>query len=80
MQFPGGLPELGPGQQATPAAAAGAVTPPRAGWPTKSTLDYHKTLIELLLLVLAIPWILKQLVKHPGDVSRRAAGHHLKGG
>jgi hypothetical protein len=78
VQFPGSNPELGPGQQATSAADAGAVAP-RAGWPAKNTLDYHKTLIELLLLVLAIPWILKQLVKHPGNVSRQAASRHLKG-
>jgi hypothetical protein len=77
QQLPlGGLPALGPGQDATPAAAVA----PRAGWPAKSTLDYHKTLIELLLLVLAIPWILKQLAKHPAKVSQQAAGHHLKGG
>lgn len=68
------------GQSSPPATALPASPPPRAGWPAKSTLDYHKTLIELLLLVLAIPWILKQLVKHPGQVSREAAKHHLKPG
>ncbi len=57
-----------------------AVVAPRPGWPAKTTLDYHKTLIELLLLVLAIPWLVKQLVKHPGQVSREAANHHLKPG
>lgn len=76
MQLPGIHPEIGPGQTATP-PVAGA---PRAGWPAKSTLDYHKTLIELLLLILAIPWILKQLARNPGKVSHQAASHHLKGG
>lgn len=64
---------------ATTAVAAPAAAP-RAGWPAKSTLDYHKTLLELLLLVLALPWLLKQLAKHPGQVSREAAQHHLKPG
>lgn len=72
----GSIQELGPGQAATPAAAVA----PRAGWPAKTTLDYHKTLIELVLLVIAIPWLLKQLVKHPGQVSESAAKHHLKPG
>lgn len=69
--------ETGPGQALAPAPAT---APARAGWPAKATLDYHKTLIEVLLLVLAIPWLLKQLAKHPGQVSEQAARHHLKGG
>lgn len=68
------------GQSSPPATAVPAPPAPRAGWPAKATLDYHKTLIELLLLVLAIPWILKQLAEHPGKVSREAAAHHLRPG
>lgn len=63
--------DLGPAQQ--PAV-------PRAGLPAKHTLDYLKVGIEVLLLLLAIPWLLKQLLAHPGDVSHQAAAHHLKGG
>lgn len=81
MQLPvGNLRELGPGQDAVGVATPATPSAPRPGWPAKSTLDYHKTLIELLLLVLAVPWILKQLLKHPGQVSHAAARHHLKGG
>jgi len=69
----GNIQALGPGQELA------ASTPPRPGWPAKSTLDYHKTLIELALLLLAVPWILRELFKHPGQVSRKAAGRHLKG-
>jgi len=77
-----GLPnalELGPGQAPASPPAASPVAAPRAGWPAKSTLDYHKVLLELLFLVLALPWLLRQLAKHPGQVSRAAAQHHLKG-
>ncbi len=67
--------EIGPGQTASQAP----VLAPRPGWPDKSTLDYHKVLIELLLLVLAVPWILRQLVKNPAKASHEAAASHLKG-
>lgn len=68
--------ETGPGQTIAAAPAPAA----KAGWPSKQALDYHKTLIELLLLVLAIPWLLKQLATHPAQVSKQAAQHHLKSG
>lgn len=72
MLLPATISPTESGPHIGPTAAA-----PRPGWPAKTTLDYHKTLIELLLLVLAIPWLVKQLVKHPGTVSEQAAKHHL---
>jgi hypothetical protein len=48
--------------------------------PAKTTLDYTKVAIEVLLLLLAVPWILRELVKNPGRVSQRAATKHLSGG
>jgi hypothetical protein len=51
---------------------------PRPGWPAKDQLDYHKTLIELVLLVLAGVWVLKALVtKGPGAVVDAAGRKHL---
>lgn len=47
--------------------------------PSKGTLEYLKVALELLLLLLAVPWLMRELVKHPGKVSRQAAARHLKG-
>jgi hypothetical protein len=46
--------------------------------PSKAGLEYLKLVIELLLLLLAVPWILRELARHPGEVSRKAANRHLK--
>lgn len=73
---PPGL-ELGPHQAATPpATSSGGRTPP-AGWPAKSDLDYVKTTIELLLLLLAVPWLVRRIVRNPKSTARAAADHHL---
>jgi hypothetical protein len=64
--------------QATPGAAL--VTPgggPRPGWPTHGTVKYSKDLLELLLLLLAVPWLVKRIVHNPRRASRAAANHHL---
>lgn len=47
--------------------------------PSKGTLEYLKVALELLLLLLAVPWLLRELVKHPGQISRKAARKHLAG-
>lgn len=49
-----------------------------AGLPAKGTLDYLKTAIELLFLLLAIPWVVRELVRSPSRASRKAANTHLK--
>lgn len=46
--------------------------------PSKHQLEYAKTALELLLLVIAIPWILRELLRDPAGVSRKAATHHLR--
>jgi hypothetical protein len=63
------------GAQPAPQAAAGG--PSRL--PAKGTLEYCKLTIELLLLLLAVPWIVRELVRSPGRASRRAAAKHLAG-
>lgn len=70
-------PALGPGQAAV-GPVGGAPAAGRPGWPAKGQLDYTKTLIEVVLLLLAVPWLVKQLVRHPGGLSKAAAEHHLK--
>lgn len=64
-----------PQQQGAPTA------PQRAAsrLPAKHTLDYIKVAIEVLLLLLAVPWILRELARNPGKASRRAAAKHLAG-
>lgn len=47
--------------------------------PSKDTLDHVKVAIEVLLLLLAVPWILRELAHNPGRASRRAAAKHLAG-
>jgi hypothetical protein len=47
--------------------------------PSKGTLDHVKVGIEVLLLLLAVPWILRELARNPGGASRRAAAKHLAG-
>lgn len=53
--------------------------PSRRRLPAKATLEYLKLALELLLLLLALPWLLRELVRHPAALSRKAAGKHLKG-
>lgn len=47
--------------------------------PSKDTLEHAKIALELLLLVLAVPWILRELFHDPGRLSKAAAAKHLKG-
>lgn len=47
--------------------------------PSKPQLEYAKLALELLLLIIAIPWILRELARDPAGVSRKAASKHLRG-
>jgi hypothetical protein len=64
-------------QQQKPDISGGGYVP-KPGMPSKAGLEYLKLVIELLLLLLAVPWILRELARHPGEVSRKAANRHLK--
>lgn len=66
-------------EQQLAATAAPKPATRRVGLPSKSTLDYAKVAIELLLLALAIPWIVRELTRNPGRLSKRAAAKHLTG-
>jgi len=46
--------------------------------PRKETLDYLKVGLELLILLLAVPWLVRELFRNPKGLSRRAASKHLK--
>lgn len=70
----------GPTSWASPPPAGGATGtrpkrpyPPRE-WPSMAQLSYTKELITVLLLVLALPWLVKKIATRPGDVFA-AAGH-----
>lgn len=45
--------------------------------PQKETLEYLKLGLELLLLFLAVPYLVRELLTHPGRVSKAAAKKHL---
>jgi hypothetical protein len=62
---------------ATPTTTTSGAALPRPGWPAKHDLDYVKTLIELALLLLAVPWILKRLASNPGGTARKAGESKL---
>lgn len=50
---------------------------PHPKLPSQDSLSYIKLGVELLLLLLAVPWILRELTHNPGRLSRKAAGKHL---
>jgi hypothetical protein len=70
---------LGPGQDPAPppAVPGGRGGLPRPGWPHKDSLDYAKVAIELALLLIALPWLLKKLFTRPGELASKAGRHHV---
>jgi hypothetical protein len=74
LTAPGHLPTV-----VSPAAgsAPGGGRLPRAGWPEKTDLDYVKVAVEVALLLVAVPYLLKRLVTRPAATSRKAGEHHL---
>ena len=69
---------IGAGPPPEPLPAVPAAGGLGTGLPAKGTLDYVKVAIELLFLLLAIPWVLRELVRNPRGASRKAANTHLK--
>lgn len=47
--------------------------------PKKEHLDYIKVLVEVLFLLLAVPWVLRELFRSPGSTTRRVANKHMGG-
>lgn len=45
--------------------------------PSLETVNYWKTILELGLLLLAIPYVLSQLLRDPAGATRSAGKHHL---
>lgn len=45
--------------------------------PSKPQLEYAKVALELLLLLIAVPWVIRELFRNPSDLSRKAATKHL---
>jgi hypothetical protein len=60
-----------------PTQPGGSDTPSRL--PSKDRVEYCKLVLELLMLLLAVPWILRELARNPRAASRRAAAKHLAG-
>ena len=57
---------MNPAAQLLPSAPAGPGSyRPHTRLPTQQSLTYAKLALELLLIILAIPWLLKHLGKHP---------------
>lgn len=57
-----------------PADTAGAIA---RRLPAKDKLEYVKIALELALLLLAVPWLLREIIRNPKGASRRAARKHL---
>ena len=47
--------------------------------PAKDKLEYLKVLLELMLLLLALPWLVREIIRDPRGASRKAAKKHLGG-
>lgn len=45
--------------------------------PTQAQLTYAKTLLELALLLLAVPWLVMRFLRNPSKTIRDAGEHHL---
>lgn len=44
--------------------------------PNKQRLEYTKLLLEVLLLVLALPWLLYRLATNPRELIKGIGHHH----
>lgn len=51
-------------------------TPAKQSPFTYQRLNYLKTALEVLLLLLALPWVIRELFRNPLDTGRRLAGAH----
>jgi hypothetical protein len=69
-------------EQSGPAPAVAAARPRRSVrsvMPAKSTLDYTNAAITALVLVLALPWLLRKLATNPAEVISAAGRKTVKG-
>lgn len=71
---PGHWPPLAglPAPPATELPSPGRQRQP-AGWPAPSTVSYAKNLVELALLLLALPYVVIRLIRNPAAASKAAA-------
>lgn len=65
-----------------PGPGEGGTKPPGLRLPSKDSLGYTRELITTLILLLALPWLVTNLVKRPGYViagaGRQAVGRATK--
>ena len=47
-------------------------------WPSRSQMEYAKVALELLLLLLALPWIVGRLLSDPAGLMRNLGRTHEK--
>lgn len=45
--------------------------------PTYEQLRTIKTGLEVFILLLAIPWLLSELIRNPSALTKKIAGHHM---
>jgi hypothetical protein len=50
---------------------------PPADWPTSAQLDYTQKLITVVLLLVALPWLLRRFVRSPHAAGERLASRAL---
>lgn len=44
--------------------------------PSAEKVQYARNILELVLLLIAVPFVLRELFTEPGKLSERMAGHH----
>lgn len=47
--------------------------------PDYEQLRTVKTALEVFVLALAVPWLIHELFRDPGSLTRKIAGHHMGG-
>ena len=53
------------------------LVPPGGGPPLMQRLEWFKSLLELALLLLAVPWVLIRILRHPGKGLRDLGEGHF---
>jgi hypothetical protein len=53
--------------------------PARRRLPNYEQLRTIKTALEVFVLALAVPWLVHELFRNPGGLTKRIAGHHMGG-
>lgn len=74
-----GWPPTGGGQPPPAAPDAPGGFPP-ATWPSKDQLEYLRTLVVVVFLLLALPWVATKLITDPAELLSGAGKRVVRSG